>query len=331
MHTILHIFIHIYIKQDQVRFKHFDFNTYYDIIKKIYVLIENTEKGENMKGVILTAGGATRLKPITEVYGKALVPIYDKPMIYYGVSLLVKSGITDIALICSPSDLALYKALFDEKFTNLGLNFQFFVQKSPKGTADAVKCAIDFIKNEDFLLLFGDNIFVMDGMEKLVKEGIEKNTGTCMFVLPVKDPERFGVVECEDDKVVAMEEKPAHPKTNLIGTGLYIYSKETAQKLENLQLSERGEYEMTDVLSSFISEGKGKNIKLPKECKWFDTGTFDSLLECSQVIKEFEENYGPYGCIELDLYRQGFITKEKLLESIERYKKDYKERILNAL
>ncbi len=284
-----------------------------------------------MKGVILTAGGATRLKPITEVYGKALVPIYDKPMIYYGVSLLINSGIKEIALICSPNDLSLYKSLFDEKFNDLGLNFQFFVQKSPKGTADAVKSAMDFIENEDFVLLFGDNIFVMNGMEKLIRKGIEINSGSCMFVLPVNDPERFGVVEVAGDKVIGMEEKPEHPKTNLIGTGLYIFSKETSKKLQNIQLSARGEYEMTDVLLSYISEGNAKYIKLPEECKWLDTGTFDSLLECAQVIKEFEDNNGPYGCLELDLYRQGFITKEKLLESISRYKKDYKDRILNTL
>ena len=284
-----------------------------------------------MKGVILTAGGATRLKPITEVYGKVLVPIYDKPMIYYGVSLFIKSGIKDIALICSPSDLALFKSLFDEKFNNLGLNFQFFVQKNPKGTADAVKSAMEFIENEDFLLLYGDNIFVMDGMEDLVKEGMKINTGSCMFVLPVKDPERFGVVEFDGEKVTNMEEKPEHPKTNFIATGLYVFSKETSQKLKNIQLSERGEYEMTDILISYIKEGKGKHIKLPQQCRWLDTGTFDSLLECAQVVKEFENNHGPYGCLELDLYKQGFITKEKLLESIERYKKDYKERILKSL
>lgn len=284
-----------------------------------------------MKGVILTAGGATRLKPITEVYGKVLVPIYDKPMIYYGVSLLIKSGVTDIAFICSPNDLPLYKSLFDEKFNDLGLNFQFFVQKDPKGTADAVKSAISFIENENFILLYGDNIFVMDGMENLVKEGIRKNIGSCMFVLPVKDPERFGVVEFDGEKVIGMEEKPAHPKTNFIATGLYVFSKETSKKLQNIQLSERGEYEMTDVLLSFINEGKGKYIKLPEQCKWLDTGTFDSLLECAQIIKEFEDKHGPYGCLEFDLYKQGFITKEKLLKSIERYKKDYKERILNTL
>ncbi len=288
-------------------------------------------KEDFMKGVILTAGGATRLKPITDVYGKALVPIYDKPMIYYGISLLIKSGVKDIAIVCSPSDLNLYRSMFDGRFKNLGLDFKVYVQTTPLGTADAVKSALPFIENEDFVLLFADNIFVMEGMETLLKKAIRENEGLVMFTLPVSNPEKFGVVNVQGDKVVEMEEKPEKPKTNLIATGLYVLSKETSAKLQDLKLSPRGEYEMTDIYQSYISEGKCRQVTLPESCKWLDTGTFDSLLECSQTIKDFEDKHGIYGCPELELYKQGFISKENLLSSIEHYKKDYKDKILKSL
>ena len=285
-----------------------------------------------MKGVILTAGAATRLRPITKVTGKVLVPIYNKPMIYYGLSLMFSCGITDIALVCNSFDLPFYKNLFDKKLADCGINIKYFVQKQALGTANALKYASSFVGNEDFVLLFGDNVFVMNGMDKMLKDAIKHNSGLTVFAKTVSDPERFGVIE-HDSKfnITNMEEKPKQPKSNLASTGLYVYSGDAMERVKKVKKSPRGEYELTNVLNSYVSEHRAKVKVLDNNCAWLDTGTFDSLLECSKIVKDFENENGLIGCIELELLKAKLINKTEFENLISDYSADYKQRIYNSL
>ncbi len=285
-----------------------------------------------MKGVILTAGAATRLRPITNTYGKVLVPIYNKPMIFYGISLMIKCGIKDICLVCNKSDIGLYQHLFSNIFSDCGVNIGLVIQEQALGTANAVKYAKNFVGDDDFVLLFGDNIFVMDGMEQVLADAIKNNTGLTMFAKAVEDPERFGVIEYDENfNVTKMEEKPANPKTNIASTGLYVYSNEAMKQIDDIKLSPRGEYEMTDIISDYVNNKKAKVKIFDASCHWLDTGTFDALLECSQLVCEFEKQHGLFACLELDLLKQGFINKEKFEELIKKYSADYKQKIYNTL
>lgn len=283
-----------------------------------------------MKGIILTAGNATRLRPITDCYGKVLVPIYDKPMIYYGVSLLFGAGIDEIAIVCNKRDYKTFKRLFSKKIYEGRI--KLFIQKQALGTAHAIKYAKNFAKNDDFVLLFGDNIFVMKDMQKLLNQAIKDNNGMTLFAKQVKDPQRFGVVEFDsDNKIIGIEEKPANPKTNYAAAGLYICDKYAMDKIEGLNKSPRGEYEFTDVIQDYVKNGKAKVCLLPAECQYLDTGTFDSLLECSIDVKEFEKDNGLLGCIELELLKAGKISEKEFEESISHYANDYKTRIKSSL
>ncbi len=283
-----------------------------------------------MKGVILTAGKATRLRPITDCYGKVLVPIYNKPMIYYGISLLFGAGVEQIAIVCNENDYSTFCKLFSEEIYKKRISF--FVQKEALGTAHAVKYAKDFVGKDDFVLLFGDNIFVMDNMKTELKTAIEENVGMTLFTKKVKDPQRFGVIEFDKDKkVLNIEEKPEHPKTNFASTGLYVCDNGVMDQIAKIEKSSRGEYEFTSVIKNYIEEGKVKVCLIPKKCNYLDTGTFDSLLECSNIIKKFEDKNGLFGCVELELYKSGKITKSEFEKSISHYAKDYKERILKSL
>ena len=281
-----------------------------------------------MKGVILTAGNATRLRPITNVYGKVLVPIYDKPMIEYGVSLLLKCGIREIAIVCNPSDLPNYKRLFDNKFEKYGVHFELFIQKQALGTAHALKPAAKFVGDDEFVVLFGDNIFVMDNMDKLLTKAIQKNTGVTLFAKRVPDPQRFGIIEHDKNfNIVDLQEKPLAPKTNLAATGLYVFEAGCMQKIFKIKKSVRGEYELNDLITEYIKNKKAKVNILDDSCRWLDTGTFDALLNCSQLVKDFEEKHGLFGSIELELYRQKIITKTELNELCKIYRSDYTSRM----
>ena len=263
-----------------------------------------------MKGVILTAGNATRLKPLTFVTGKILVPIYNKPMIFYGVSLLIKCGITDIVIVCNKHDINLYRHVFDNKYAEYGLNISFVLQQKALGTAHALKYASDFVGGEDFVLLFGDNIFISNNMDKLLLDAIKHNTGLTLFAKEVKNPQSFGVLEFDKNNFITnMEEKPKNPKTNFASTGFYIFKGDAMEKLKKVKKSSRGEYELTDVILSYISEHRAKIKLLDNNCNWLDTGTFDSLLDCSNYVKEFEQKNGLFGCIELELYNKKLINK----------------------
>lgn len=283
-----------------------------------------------MKGVILVAGNGTRLRPITNSYGKALVPLYNKPMIFYGLSLLFSVGIDKIALVCSERDYPLFTELFKNKIYKDKI--EFFIQKEALGTAHAVKIAKDFIGKDDFVLLFGDNIFVYNNMTSLLKRSITDNKSITLFAKQVSDPERFGVVEFDKtNKVLSIEEKPEKPKSNYAATGLYVCKNNLLADIDNLKMSSRGEYEFTDVIAKQVKNGVAKVCPLPKECAYLDTGTFDSLLECSFLIKEFENKYGLFGAVELELYKAGLIDKIQLEEAISIYAKDYKTRLQKSL
>ena len=284
----------------------------------------------NMKGVILTAGKATRLKPITDCYGKALVPIYNKPMIFYGVSLLFGAGVEEIAIVCNENDHSTFKNLFGEEIYKNRISL--FVQKEALGTANAIQYAKDFIGDEDFILLFGDNIFVMKDIKKILKKAIKDNSNLTLFAKQVPDPERFGVIEFDENyNVLRIEEKPEHPKTKYASTGLYVCCNSVIKKIDSVKESSRGELEFTDVIQSFVKNKSAKVCLLPDECQYLDAGTFDSLLECSNLIKEFEAKNGLFGCVELDLLRNGKINKLEFEKSISHYAKDYKTRILESL
>ena len=283
-----------------------------------------------MKGVILTAGKATRLKPITDCYGKALVPIYNKPMIFYGISLLFGAGIDEIAIVCNNDDKPIFQKLFsDEIYKN---RISLFVQKEALGTANAIKYAKDFIGSDDFVLLFGDNIFVMKDISNILKKVIKDNTNLTLFAKQVPDPERFGVIEFDEKfNVLGIEEKPEHPKTNYVSTGLYVCCNSVLKKIDDVKESSRGELEFTDVIQNFVEKRNAKVCLLPDNCQYLDTGTFDSLLECSNLIKQFELENGLFGCVELQLLKGGKINKIEFEKSISKYAKDYKTRILNSL
>ena len=281
-----------------------------------------------MKGVILTAGNAKRLKPITNAYGKVLVPIYNKPMIDYGVSLFIASGIRDIVLVCSKPDLPIYKKLY-KKFIGQGVNIDFKIQKVAKGTANALKYASGFVNGDDFVLLFGDNIFISNNMSAMLKEAIKNNKGLTMFAKGFSDPERFGVIEHDKNYLITnMEEKPKQPKTNLAVIGLYVFKGDAMKRLKDVKLSERGEYELTDVIQQYIAENNAMVKVLDDNTKWLDTGTHESLLECSEIVREFEKTNGLIVCIELELYKQKLINKNQLEELISGYGADYIKQVL---
>ena len=286
-----------------------------------------------MKGIILTAGAATRLKPITDAYGKVLTPIYDKPMIFYGVSLLVSLGIKEIALVCNARDASLFRKMF--KHLDPHIKLSYFYQFRPLGTAHALKLAKKFFDGEDFVLLFGDNIFISENpqnLAKIIEKAIKNNTGISMFAKNVEDPRSFGVLEYDKKfNITNMEEKPEHPKTHAAVVGLYAFKPDVSQKLNDLKISPRGEYELTDIIKEYIAEKRAKVTILPDDCQWLDTGTFDSLLACSQIVKDYEQKHGLIGCPELELYKQKIINKSTLSTLADHYAKDYKQRLLDSI
>lgn len=283
-----------------------------------------------MKGVILTAGNAKRLRPITDCYGKVLVPIYDKPMIFYGLSVMIKLGISEVAIVCNKSDFNVYKKLLVKRYKKFKI--KLFIQEKALGTAHALSYVKDFVGKDDFTLLFGDNIFVMNDLKKYLCEAKFKNNGITLFAKNVSDPERFGVIQSDDNNnVISVEEKPKSPKSNLASTGLYICENNVINELSNLKMSERGEYEFTDIINKYVKNAKARVCILPENCNWLDTGTFDSLLECSNVVKNYEDSYGLYSCLELDLFKENIISKDEFLNEIDHYSNNYKEKILSCL
>lgn len=267
-----------------------------------------------MKGIILAGGSGTRLYPITMAISKQLMPIYDKPMIYYPLSVLMMAGIREVLIISTPHDLPHFEKLLGTG-ENLGMRFEYKVQEVPNGLAQAFVIGEEFIGDDGAALILGDNIFYASGLPKQLQE-IKQPKGGIIFAYHVSDPERYGVVEFDKNmKAVSIEEKPEHPKSNYAVPGLYFYDNRVVGIAKSLKPSARGEYEITDINKKYLEMGELSVNVLDRGTAWLDTGTFASLMQASQYVQVIEERQGlKIGCIEEIAYRMGFISKEELLQ-----------------
>ena len=280
-----------------------------------------------MKGIILAGGSGTRLYPITKAVSKQILPLYDKPMIYYPLSCLMLAGIREVLIISTPRDISLFKELFGDGQW-LGMKFEYAVQDKPRGLADAFIVGKDFIGNDDVALVLGDNIFYGQSFTSTLKNAAEKiktNRGAVIFGYFVKDPTAYGVVEFDKNgNALGIEEKPAKPKSNYAVPGLYFYDNSVIEIASKIKPSERGEIEITAVNNEYLSRKQLKVELLGRGMAWLDTGTYDGLLEASNFIATIEKRQGMYvSCIEEIAYKNGWISKESLLKMAAGYKTDY--------
>lgn len=280
-----------------------------------------------MKGIILAGGSGTRLYPITKPVSKQILPLYDKPMVYYPLSVLMLSGIREVLIISTPRDIVFFKELFgDGKW--LGMDFQYAVQDKPRGLADAFIVGKDFIGTDDVALVLGDNIFYGQSFTKTLKSAAEKvnrEKGAVIFGYYVKDPTAYGVVEFDKDgNALEIEEKPANPKSNYAVPGLYFYDNSVVDIAANIKPSARGEIEITAVNNEYLARKQLKVELLGRGMAWLDTGTYDGLLEASNFIATIQKRQGLYvSCIEEIAYKNGWITKAQILDLAKGYKTDY--------
>ena len=285
-----------------------------------------------MKGIILAGGSGTRLNPITLAISKQLMPIYDKPMIYYPLSALMLAGIKDILIISTPHDLPLFERLLGDGKV-LGCNFKYAVQEVPNGLAQAFVIGEEFIGDDNVALILGDNIFYGTGFHKALLDANNPDGGI-VFAYHVQDPERYGVVEFDkNNKVISIEEKPKKPKSNFAVPGIYFYDNEVVEIAKNLKPSSRGEYEITDINKEYLKRGKLKVSELSRGTAWLDTGTFQSLIQAQQFVQVIEERQGlKIGCIEEVAYHKGFINDKQLRKIAQPLlKSGYGEYLMNLI
>jgi len=285
-----------------------------------------------MKGIILAGGSGTRLHPLTLAVSKQLMPIYDKPMIYYPLSTLMSAGIKEILVISTPHDLPLFEALLGDG-TKFGCHFSYAVQEAPNGLAEAFLIGEEFIGDDKVALILGDNIFYGTGLEKLLQAN-NNPEGGIIYAYHVHDPERYGVAEFDDQgKVISIEEKPENPKSNYAVPGIYFYDNGVVNIAKKIKPSHRGELEITDVNKEYLKQGKLTVSVLDKGTAWLDTGTFNSLMQASQFVQVIEERQGlKIGAIEEVAYRMGYIDKEQLRGLIQPLvKSGYGKHLLNIL
>ena len=276
-----------------------------------------------MKGIILAGGSGTRLYPLTKVTSKQLLPIYDKPMIYYPLSVLMDAGIQDILIISTPLDTPRFEALLGDG-RQFGIHLTYAVQPSPDGLAQAFIIGADFIGNDRVAMVLGDNIFHDQGLKKRLRAAAERESGATVFGYYVDDPERFGIVEFDENgKAVSIEEKPKHPKSNYCVTGLYFYDNRVVEYAKNLKPSARGELEITDLNRIYLENGELDVILLGQGFTWLDTGTHESLVEASNFAKTIEDHeHRKIACLEEIGYLNGWISRDEVLESYEVLKKN---------
>ncbi|MBO4294844.1 MAG: glucose-1-phosphate thymidylyltransferase RfbA [Alphaproteobacteria bacterium] len=272
-----------------------------------------------MKGIILAGGSGTRLYPLTKTTSKQLLPVYDKPMIYYPLSTLMLFGIKDILIISTPQDTPNIEKLFGDG-SKIGLKICYKVQNEPKGIAEAFTIGADFIENDDVCMILGDNIFYMGEQFSLFCDEVEKNKGKCatIFAYHVSDPERFGVVEFDKDyKAISIEEKPLKPKSNYVSIGLYFYPSDVVKKARELKPSKRGELEITDLNNMYLREGRLSVVPMRRGNAWLDAGTPESLMESGTFVQIIEKRQGlKIACIEEIAYRKGLIDDKQMLDII---------------
>jgi glucose-1-phosphate thymidylyltransferase len=288
-----------------------------------------------MKGIILAGGSGSRLHPLTKAVSKQLLPINDKPMIYYPLSVLMLAGIQEVLIISTPNDLPSFKRLFGSG-ENLGISISYKVQPSPDGLAQAFILGEDFIGEDDVCLILGDNVFYGDGFPKLLKESVKnvKNEAiSTVFGYYVEDPKRYGVVEFDDKgTVLSIDEKPSNPKSNFAIVGLYLYPNSVIQTAKNVTPSKRGELEITSVNQQYLEQNKLKVKLLGRGYAWFDTGTHQSLLDASNFINTIEKRQGlKVSCLEEIAFKQGFINREQLLEIAKSFKENDYGNYLNRI
>ncbi len=283
-----------------------------------------------MKGIILAGGSGTRLYPITKSISKQLLPVYDKPMIYYPLSTLMLSGIREILIITNPEYIELYKQLLNDG-SHLGLKIEYKIQEKPRGLADAFIVGEEFIGKDKVCLILGDNIFHGQGFSQILKRASSLKEGAVIFGYYVKDPRSYGVVEFDDNNnVVSLEEKPEKPKSNYAIPGLYYYDNSVVEKAKSLKPSARGELEITDLNREYLKENKLKVELFGRGFAWLDTGTCQSLLEASNYVETIQKRQGFYiSCVEEIAYRMGYINKEQLIKlGIEMEKIEYGKYLL---
>lgn len=276
-----------------------------------------------MKGIILAGGSGTRLYPATIALCKQLLPIYDKPMIYYPLSVLMQAGIRDILIISTPEDTPRFKKLFGDG-SQLGLHFQYAVQPKPQGLAQAFLVGADFVGKDPVSLILGDNIFYGQDLPVILKEGMELREGGLIFGYQVKDPNRYGVVHFDDQmRALGIEEKPSNPKSTYAVPGLYFYGPDVVEMARRLKPSYRGELEITDLNRVYLDEGRLKVRLLGRGHAWLDTGTFDAFHKAASFVQAIQERQGiKIGCIEEIAYQMGYIDQKELLELADRYAKN---------